>query len=135
VPYGKNINHDVRQIIFNCFQHGMSPENDFENCFNSDVSIISLNSPNLSIFSLREAQTKWAYLFRNADDSSFLRITDMTRTAFEKLLLVLFDDDNAARLGLYLLWIVSSMKLKGLCLQFRVIESTARENISAAAIP
>ncbi len=78
----------------------MSPENDFENCFNSDVSIISLNSPNLSIFSLREAQTKWAYLFRNADDSSFLRITDMTRTAFEKLLLVLFDDDNAARLGL-----------------------------------
>ena len=52
MPCGKNINHDVGQIISNCFQHGMSPENDFENCFNSDVSIISLNSPNLSILPL-----------------------------------------------------------------------------------
>ena len=89
------------------------------------------------------SQSPWAYLYRNADDSSFLHLTGMSRQAFEKMKDILFDEeiestgpgrprnlDNAALLGLYLFFVGSTMKLKWICIQFGIIESTASEAVS-----
>ena len=56
------------------------------------------------------AFSPWSFLYRNADENSFLYITGMTRATFEKLKDMLFEDeikgpghpfllDNTAMLG------------------------------------
>ena len=39
------------------------------------------------------AFSPWSFLYRNADENSFLYITGMTRAAFEKLKDILFEDE------------------------------------------
>jgi len=85
----------------------------------------------------------WKFLYKNADDGSFLHITGFDRDTFEELKDACFEDDdddqrrrgrppgldNAGKLGLYLLWANSRMTLADLCLIFGVVESTASDNI------
>ena len=77
----------------------------------------------------------WTHIYANADPSSFLTLTGFNRESFELLYHILFDDfpekdtsiggrpslmDNKSKLGLYLFYVNSTMKLNHLCLLFGV---------------
>ena len=93
---------------------------------------------------LKPYQSPWNRIYKKADDNSFLHLTGFSRSAFKKLLRILFDEedeheqrgrgrprnlDNTALLGLYLCYVGSTMTTKWLCLQFGIVESTANEAI------
>jgi len=75
---------------------------------------------------LPPSQSPWAYLYRNADNLSFLHLTGMSRQAFEKMKDILFDEEIES-LHIFAGW---TMKLKWICIQFGIIESTASEAVS-----
>jgi hypothetical protein len=85
----------------------------------------------------------WSRLYQTADENSFLNLTGMTRYAFEKLLVVIFEEtdshgrrgrraslDRPAQLGLLLFYLSSTMRVKHLSLIFGVPPSTAKRYIS-----
>ena len=81
--------------------------------------------------------SSWSYLYKNADESSFLHLTGYSRCAFENLKGILFEGveynttgrpellDHAGKLGLYLFFVGSTMEIKYLCSQFGILEGTA----------
>ena len=87
---------------------------------------------------LHPKQSPWERLYTHGDSSSFLVMTGLSRTAFQELSSVLFQDNNQqpilrrgrpelldcnAQLGLYLFFIGSTMGIKHLCLIFGVVPS------------
>lgn len=87
----------------------------------------------------------WRKLFESMDDSSFLRITGFNYPAFRELSNSIFTDTARLReqtrtgrrsnlclddkLGLYLLWVGSSMSYKQIALLFGVLEQTVSTTV------
>lgn len=90
---------------------------------------------------LRPKFSPWQHLLINGDEQSFLEVTGFDRVSFMRLEQLLFplDDENIIRkgpgrplsfdkcgqLGLYLLFLNSTMKTKHLCLIFGIVPSSA----------
>jgi hypothetical protein len=86
----------------------------------------------------------WKQVFSFADDNSFIELTGFDRETFLRLMSTLFEEEeqdfsfggrpeileNHAKLGLYLFYVNSTMKLKHLCLIFGVVPSTASQYIA-----
>ena len=92
---------------------------------------------------LKPKFSAWNRLYCKGDDGSFLELTGFNKKTFKLLLKDLFDEepvrakvgrprmlDNAAKLGLYLLYLNSTVALKHLCLIFGVVPSTASSALS-----
>jgi DDE superfamily endonuclease len=95
---------------------------------------------------LHPKQSPWERLYTHGDSSSFLVMTGLSRTAFQELSSVLFQDNNQqpilrrgrpelldcnAQLGLYLFFIGSTMGIKHLCLIFGVVPSVCSKVINS----
>ena len=89
---------------------------------------------------LRPKLSPWQHLLTNGDDQSFLEVTGFDRNSFLRLEQILYPDceeilrrkpgrpssfDKRGQLGLYLLFVNSTMKTKHLCLIFGIVPSSA----------
>lgn len=86
----------------------------------------------------------WTFLYKRGDDPSFTAVTGLNRASFEELHRLLFPDeeiyptapgrkrilDSRARVGLYLLYIGSRMKINELCLIFGITPTTASDSLT-----
>lgn len=85
----------------------------------------------------------WTRLYRYGDDDSFMELTGFDKLTFRRLQARLFDEprvkvrtgrrpllDNAAKLGLFLLYLNSNMKTKHLSLIFGIVPSSVSQHLA-----
>lgn len=92
--------------------------------------------------------TAWSKLLRDADDGSFLNIVSLDRLAFYELVRRLYADDHidrfrrgrggrrahlspADKVGLYMVYVTSTMRQKDLALMFGILPSTICTHVLA----
>jgi len=91
---------------------------------------------------LLPGQSPWLHIWENADDESFLELTDFDRHSFNFLVQILFTNphvqvmgrprhlDEKDKLGLYIFYVNSTMTLNNLCLIFGTTPSRCSAVVS-----